>query len=732
MEETKPKKREWVKNAAIIFLAVMLVLTFFSNTILNRTLPEVVTRYVEPNSIDAKVRISGTVSARENYDVIIDQTRKVAAVNVKLGQSVSTGDVLFTLESGDSSELEQAKKDLEDAQVDYQRLLLNLPDYSTDYSSENREIARQREELDKAIEKRDKIVVPSPEALYAAETAVTRAQAVVDAAAENVRDAELAIKEAEMGVKYSSEGTERKLPRELTDALNDAKEVREDARVTLKAALLAFGDEYVDLKIDTLREIAGTKRLNDEKKGVAALQRDEWVFLAKVFEESFVLSAAGYSDKNCKDLIMNRSASGLDSELTNDMKYVFGTVFAGLKTNDERPTEADCRKREKELIDYYWDSLRMLPYYLENDLPNHDEATRSAYDKVDAAKNLYRSALNGVAEAIEAQRSWMENNPGEDAVTYNGKSHAYWLREVDRLNMELDEITLARDEAQAALARATDAYNEMLKIQTDLESAEAEVDRCQRQLEDSLFELAQRQKNDQKTNGKQQMLDALSIQEAQKRIAELEKAVEEYSGESFTEVKAKVNGTVASLSVSAGHKAEAGATLATIEVEDLGYTMTATVSVDQAKLLHVGDTAQVSNYYWGSRTTAVLSGMQPDPKDPRTSRVLTFDLAGDVNAGDQISFAIGERNASYDLVVPNSALRSDTNGSFVLMITAKNSPLGNRYFATRVDVEILAQDDYNTAVKGALSNMDSVITTSSGNAPVKNGDQIRLADTNNG
>ena len=158
--------------------------------------------------------------------------------------------------------------------------------------------------------------------------------------------------------------------------------------------------------------------------------------------------------------------------------------------------------------------------------------------------------------------------------------------------------------------------------------------------------------------------------------------------------------------------------------------MTATINTDQARLLHVGDTANISNYYWGSRTTAVLSSMQPDPKDPRTSRVLTFDIAGDVNAGDQISFSIGEKNASYDLVVPNSAVRSDTNGSFVLMITAKNSPLGNRYFATRVDVEVVASDDYNTAVKGALSNMDSVITTSSGNAPIKNGDQVRLADMN--
>ena len=93
--EQKPKNREWVKNAAIIFLAVMLVLTFFSNTILNRTLPEVVTRYVEPGSIDSKVRVSGTVSARENYDVIIEQTRKVAACENGPRQTDDAGAVVL-------------------------------------------------------------------------------------------------------------------------------------------------------------------------------------------------------------------------------------------------------------------------------------------------------------------------------------------------------------------------------------------------------------------------------------------------------------------------------------------------------------------------------------------------------------------------------------------------------------------------------------------------------------
>ena len=47
MNENVSKRRDWIKNVAIIFLTVMLVLTFFSNTIMNYSLPEVATQYVQ-------------------------------------------------------------------------------------------------------------------------------------------------------------------------------------------------------------------------------------------------------------------------------------------------------------------------------------------------------------------------------------------------------------------------------------------------------------------------------------------------------------------------------------------------------------------------------------------------------------------------------------------------------------------------------------------------------------
>ena len=86
--ENKPKNREWVKNAAIIFLAVLLVLTFFSNTIMNRSLPEVATEYIQSGSITAKVRGTGTVESQGVYEVKAAETREIRAVINKSGQQV--------------------------------------------------------------------------------------------------------------------------------------------------------------------------------------------------------------------------------------------------------------------------------------------------------------------------------------------------------------------------------------------------------------------------------------------------------------------------------------------------------------------------------------------------------------------------------------------------------------------------------------------------------------------
>ena len=146
--EFKPKNREWVKNAAIVFLAVLLVLTFFSNTIMNRTLPEVATAAVTDGSIVAKVRGSGTVKANGSHDVKATQTREIRSVMVKVGQEVKTGDPLFVLGAGDSAELEAAKENLRDLQYAYQKSAINMPTFNN--TAEYRALETAERNLDAA------------------------------------------------------------------------------------------------------------------------------------------------------------------------------------------------------------------------------------------------------------------------------------------------------------------------------------------------------------------------------------------------------------------------------------------------------------------------------------------------------------------------------------------------------------------------------------------------------
>ena len=80
--ETKPKNRAWVKDAAIVFLVVLLLLTFFSNTIMNHSLPEVATQMVTDGTITAKVRGTGTVAANGSHKVKAKANETIGRVMV--------------------------------------------------------------------------------------------------------------------------------------------------------------------------------------------------------------------------------------------------------------------------------------------------------------------------------------------------------------------------------------------------------------------------------------------------------------------------------------------------------------------------------------------------------------------------------------------------------------------------------------------------------------------------
>ena len=141
MNENGSKKREWVKTAAIIFLTVLLILTFFSNTIQNYSLPEVATQYVQSGTITAKIRGTGTIESGDPYEVKVTESRKVSSVAVKVGDTVQKGDILFYLADEDSEELKTAQTELEAAQTAYDTALLTEAVTAADIYSANKNVS---------------------------------------------------------------------------------------------------------------------------------------------------------------------------------------------------------------------------------------------------------------------------------------------------------------------------------------------------------------------------------------------------------------------------------------------------------------------------------------------------------------------------------------------------------------------------------------------------------------
>lgn len=564
------KRREWVKNAAIIFLSVMLVLTFFSNTFMNYSLPEVAAQYVQSGTITAKIRGTGTVESGDPYNVKITETRTISSVLVKTGDKVEKGDPLLLLEDKESKELKDAQAALDKAMLDFELALLSGDISNTAYTNvQTGQIAS---------------VGTYQSRIVAAEAEIDKWQKQVDEATTAINQ----LKTAQVNVEAGG----------APDTSSEQAKVAE--------AQAALNNDWVKIAKDKISEWQAAKAACD-----ATIEKyEEWIL-------SSVSGNEGYPNQVPED------------------------EYNVAKTN---------RATYQRLI-----------------------ADKQAQINADtAAVTAYNNKVNALAEAnkklAEKQNSKTNTTSSLTVQTQN------WQNELDSRN--------------AKLKAAQDFKAQLLKdISTEL-NLDYQLDSLKKQRDD---------------------------------IAKLQ---ENAVGAS---IEAPISGTITSVTVKAGDEAQPDTALVTMQPEGKGFTMSFSVTNDQAKRLSVGDKADLVNSWRYSDMDITLASIKPDTTDPGQKKLLTFDITGDeVTPGQSLNVSVGQKSANYDLIVPNSAIREDSNGKFILIVESKSSPLGNRYVATRVDVEVLASDDTQSAVSGALYGYEFVITTST--QPVEAGKLVRLAN----
>ncbi len=186
-------------------------------------------------------------------------------------------------------------------------------------------------------------------------------------------------------------------------------------------------------------------------------------------------------------------------------------------------------------------------------------------------------------------------------------------------------------------------------------------------------------------------------------------------------IKADYAGRISKLSLAPGGTINPGEAVAVIDAADAKYELRASLPVEQAKVLVVGDRADVmmGNMGWAQ---AILREMRDDKDQPGVVKQLVFDVQGEVTLGQQVSLSIYKQSRNYEMIVPNAAVRQDANGSFILAMRQKNGPLGSRYTLDRITVSVLETDSTRSAVSATLEFGVPIVTAA--NKPVEAGSRV--------
>lgn len=742
MSNDSASRRAWIKNAAIIFLVILLLLTFFSNTILNYSLPEVSAQYTSSGTLSTAIKASGTVKANASYNVVyeadaadsadgVTQTRKVVSVFVKEGQTVEKDAPILELKGGASEQLKSAQDEYDKLKREYDLAVLgdNVANLNSDktISDAEKTLADAKDELAK-LQKNYNDLLSGVDTTTILQNQISALEDTI----ENLTD-----QQTEMTNKIT----------EVNSIISEAKALIEKdilSNQTVAEKLSAAEEAYnsISCDYDTLKkEVDFYKERLDEVKKIsgdvteANKLTQEWNTLDNTLKKT-KQERRYYIDDNSETVTalkeaMEAAKKILDSFDTDSGENQEITKDEAQKNYDEAKAAYEKADREYERkLDDYDDQISSLEEKMDEieaklnviGMPKVDDIfdytvdydLASAQKDYDEASAKLTELETKYTDAKTKYESLIKQSTAEDTVNEYSLILETYKNEESSLKDTIKQKNKELDNLKKQLSDST----------TDL-TPEALADKIKEQ-KNSVDSLEAALKITQATENQTTTTNKLTREDQKKQLEELAAKIETYkNAPENTQVTAPIAGKITAINFTAGESVTSGNTVASIEIADKGYIVEISMAADQARKIQVGTPCSVVNSWWYSNIEASVTGMRSDPSSQGKNRIITITVSGDVSEGQTLNFSIGDKSQSYDSVLPNSAIREDNDGKFVLVVESKKTPLNMRYTAKRVDIEVLASDDTQSAVSG-LYGSEFVITNST--VPIADKQQVRLAE----
>lgn len=317
----------------------------------------------------------------------------------------------------------------------------------------------------------------------------------------------------------------------------------------------------------------------------------------------------------------------------------------------------------------------------------------------------------------------------------------------DDLQAKVDEIKKNIEQEQKTLSRATEDYNKAINtkkkaVQTalnEMNTAKQALDNYNNLSEeekDSMMEESLKADYESKKElynsavadsndtvdldrSLQDTKDSLKIEEYNKELAKLQPLLDA-SGKIVSEKEGIVTSVVAE---NGGVTTD---TIASIADKNEGYKFVGEIDKSNRTLVKQGQTVALNLGSSGIIENLTIDSISKNDNNPDTLKVTVVLPVGIGEIDESGEIIVSSKSKKYGTCVPLAALRQgDGDSYYILVVTEKETVLGEELTAKKVDVKVEKRDgEYAAVSDGSLGRNDKIIIDS--NKTVEDGDRVRL------
>lgn len=350
-----------------------------------------------------------------------------------------------------------------------------------------------------------------------------------------------------------------------------------------------------------------------------------------------------------------------------------------------------------------------------------------------------------LAVTIKEREMWYFRENQSAALSYDQYLIQYnqMLLELKRLENDLDNYIASYEpldvtvyekafnqslntvkEASDNLSKVTETYAAESEIRLRLNEAQKRYDDAVKQYEESIRTL---EKMEAAAKAEQQVYtQTVNEKKAGIQLATLElEQMKKYMPRDGR-ITAPTDATVRAVNIQKGQACSPQQMLFELIDDNSMLSVQWMLNPEKAELLGIGD--DVTFRIRGEKT-GVLKGKVKKKEFASQNGLYIYSSdipagSGAIMEGMAAEIYASRTSSEYELIVPTSSISNQGGIDCVFVLKERNGALGQEYYVEAVQVSVIEQDDFNSAVSGAIGAQDKVISMST--KALTDGAQVRL------